>query len=153
MDEAVIGESCQGQSEQRRQHPSVSACLITSLDGFHYCTTYWTLPFICIREVQGNKFYTFWVMYYKQEAAMSNRAHIFSVNNIYLILGVLVATNNNVTSSFGAVKVYPSLMAFIIKYQLGETAIRIGHCVDISSKEMCSITGGIKYRGFSYDTG
>ncbi|KAJ8660869.1 hypothetical protein O0I10_003513 [Lichtheimia ornata] len=42
------GCSCHWVKEQRRQHPSVSACLITSFDDFHYCTTYWTFPFISI---------------------------------------------------------------------------------------------------------
>ncbi|KAJ8658791.1 hypothetical protein O0I10_005517 [Lichtheimia ornata] len=49
------------------------------------------------------------------------------------------ATDNNVASPFGAVKVYPSLMAFIIKYRLakrlselvtGSTSLQQGMCSD-----------------------
>ncbi|KAJ8654149.1 hypothetical protein O0I10_010225 [Lichtheimia ornata] len=66
----------------------------------------------------------------------------------------VIATNNNFTCPFGAVKVYPSLMAFIIKYRLEK---RLSKLVTVSTSlqqgNVFWLLGGIKHRGFSYDTG
>ncbi|KAJ8660925.1 hypothetical protein O0I10_003147 [Lichtheimia ornata] len=69
---------------------------------------------------------------------MSNRDHVFTVNNIYSVLWwsslltncfqehsaahvshrcITSATSNNVMYLFGAIKVYPSLKAFAVKYR------------------------------------
>ncbi|KAJ8661216.1 hypothetical protein O0I10_002965 [Lichtheimia ornata] len=62
------------------------------------------------------------------------------------------------TCLFGAIKVYPSLKAFDIKYRSfpleKRLRISIGHCIDIvEARKLVLVAGGIKHRGFSYDTG
>ncbi|KAJ8660456.1 hypothetical protein O0I10_003914 [Lichtheimia ornata] len=111
-------------------------------------------------------------------SAMSNRDHVFTVNNVYSVLWwsslltncfqehsaahvshrcIKSATSNNVTYLFGAIKVYPSLKAFVVKYRPHPLEKRLLELVivwiSMQQGHWFWLLGGIRHRGFSYDSG